>query len=153
MTLGYKNNAGFSLLELMIAAAVLIIAISGILAIFTNLLSLNENSRKLTLAITAAEDKMEEIRDANFSTIYAAYNGANFEPGAFDVSDGEGNVYIDNTDPNLLEVCVSVSWRGRANRITGEDINLNGALDTGEDLNGDGRLSSPAELITLIGER
>ena len=97
--------------------------------------------------------KMEEIRDAQLSTVYATYNGVNFEPAGFGSSEAEGNVYIDNTNPDLLEVCVSVSWRGRSNKIIGEDLNLNGALDAGEDLNGDGRLTSPAEIVTLIGQR
>lgn len=149
----YKNNSGFTLLELMIAAAVLVIAISGLLAVFTGLLSLNENSRQLTLAITACQDKMEEIRDSDFDTLYSTYNGTSFEPDGFQTADAEGSVYVNNADPDLLEVRVSVSWRGRSNRISGEDVNLNGGFDAGEDTNGDNRLSSPAEIITLIGRR
>ena len=148
-----KNNSGLTLLELMIAAAVLIIAISGLLATFTGLLSLNENSRNLTLAMTACQDKMEEIRNSDFDTLYTSYNGTGFEPAGFPASDAEGNIYIDNTDPELLKVCVSVSWKGASDRILGEDTNLDGALGSGEDSNGDNRLSSPAEIVTLIGRR
>ncbi len=154
--MGTKNTkkSGFTLLELMIAAAVLIVAISGLLATFTGLLSLNENSGSLSLAITAVQDKMEEIRNSDFSTLFATYNGENFEPDGFSPSEAEGNISIDNTtNPDLLEVAVSVSWRSRSNRIIGEDGNLNGSLDAGEDLNSDGRLSSPAEVVTLIGKR
>ncbi len=148
-----KHNHGFTLLELMITAALLVIAISGLLAIFTGLYSLNETSRKLTLAITACQDKMEEIRDSDFSTLFATYNGTSFEPDGFPSADAEGAISIDNTDPDLLEVCVSISWRERSNKIIGEDLNLNGALDAGEDQNSDGRLSSPAETVTRIGQR
>lgn len=153
MAFRYKSNSGLTLLELMIATAILVVAIAGLLATFTGLFSLNENTRKLTLAATACQDKMEEIRNSSFATLYTTYNNTSFEPAGFIASDAEGTVYIDNTDPDLLEVAVSVSWRGRSNKIIGEDANLNGALDTGEDVNGDGRLSSPAEIVTLIGSR
>jgi len=144
---------GFTLLELMITAAILVVSITGLLALFVGLASLNQNSKNTTLAMTACQDKMEEIRDSDFSTLYANYNGTNFNPAGFPVADAEGAISIDNTDPDLLEVCAAISWRERSNRIIGEDIDLNGALGGGEDLNGDGRLSSPAEIVTLIGER
>ena len=148
-----KDNSGLTLLELMIAAAVSVIAISGLLATFVGLLSLNENSRKLTLAAIAAQDKIEEIRNSDFTTLYTTYNGTRFDPAEFPSSEAEANVYIDNADPDLLEVYVTVSWRERSNRIIGEDINLNGVFDAGEDVNGDNRLTSPAEIVTLMGPR
>lgn len=147
------RNKGFTLLELMVTAAVLVIAITGLLALFTGLSSLNENSKNISLAMTACQDKMEEIRDSDFSTLYTIYNGANFNPAGFPAADAKGNVSIINTNPDLLEICISVSWRERSNRIIGEDVNLNGSFDAGEDSNGDNRLSSPAEIVTLIGER
>ena len=147
------RKSGFTLLELMIAAAILVIAIAGLLATFTGFLSLNENSKNISLAIEACQDKTEEIRNFNFSSLYITYNNTNFEPNGFPVTDAEGNIYIDNTDPDLLEICISVSWRESSNKIIGEDVNLNGTLDSGEDLNSDGRLSSPAEIITLMGAR
>lgn len=148
-----KNNSGLTLLELMIAAGILVVAISGLMAIFTGMFSLNENARKITLAVTASQDKMEEMRNSNFDSLFTAYNGTSFDPDGFASGEVKGAVYIDNTNSDLLEVCVAISWREHSNKIVGEDINLNGALDPGEDLNGDNRLSSPAEVVTLIGER
>jgi Tfp pilus assembly protein PilV len=148
-----KNYSGLTLLELMIATGILVVAISGLLAIFASLLSLNENSRKLGLAIAACQDKMEEMRNSNFDTLFTAYNGTYFDPDGFLAQEAEGNVYINNTNQDLLEVCVSVSWRERSNKTSGEDANLNGVLDPGEDLNSDGRLTSPAEIVALIGQR
>lgn len=153
MNLQAKHNHGMTLLELMIATAVLIIAITGLLAALTGLFTLNENAGKLTLAMTAAQDKIEEIRNANFDTLFSAYNAAHFDPDGFLPSQAEANIVINDTNPDLLQVCVSVSWMGRSNKIIGEDLNLNGGLDAGEDLNGDLRLSSPAEIVTLIGRR
>lgn len=153
MSSKYNANSAFTLFELMITVAVLITAIVGLLAAYLNFFTLNENARKLTLAITACQNKMEEMRKAGFSTLYSTYNGTQFNPGGFPATEARGNVYIKNTNPDLLEVHVSVSWMERSNRIIGEDLNLNGALDTGEDLNGDNRLSSPAEISTFICER
>lgn len=147
------NKSGFTLLELMIAAGVLIVALSGLLAVFTHLLSLNEDSRKLTLGVTACQDKLEQIRNSDFSTVYATYNGTSFDPAGFTVGQAKGNVSINNSNPNLLQVFVSVSWRTRSNRVIGEDRNLNGVFDAGEDTNPNGRLDSPAQVATLMAQR
>lgn len=150
----YRNNrSGFTLLELMIAVSVLIVALAGLLAVFAHLMSLNENSRKLTLAVTACQAKLEEMRNSNFSTLYTTYNATNFNPGGFSSGEAKAAVSINNSNPNLLQVFVSVSWRVRSNRVIGEDANLNGALDAGEDSNGNGRIDSPAAIATLMAQR
>lgn len=148
-----NGNYGFTLLELMIAVTVLIVALAGLLAVFAHLMSLNENSRKFTLAVAACQDKLEEIHNANFSTLYTTYNGASFNPNGFTAGEAKGAISINNSNPNLLQVCVSVSWRTRSNRVIGEDKNLNGMLDAGEDMPINNRLDSPAELITLMCQR
>jgi type II secretory pathway pseudopilin PulG len=153
MMIRYKYNSGLTLLELMIAAAILVVAVSGLLATFTGFFSLNEGTRKLTLAITSAQEKMEEIRDSDLATLYTTYNDTSFDPDGFGPSEAKGAIRINNLDPDLLRAYVSISWRERSNRIVGEDLNLNGFLDAGEDQNGDNRLSSPAEIATLIGSR
>ncbi|MFC1624254.1 prepilin-type N-terminal cleavage/methylation domain-containing protein [Candidatus Omnitrophota bacterium] len=166
-----KNNSGFTLLELMITTGILAIFISGFFATIIGLFSLNENSRKLALSITAVQDKMEEVRnhspffddddgDGNDDNgIFATFDGDTFDVNGLPVDSvtgdvqAKGTVFIDNTDPDLLIAYITASWRERSNRTIGEDVNLNGAFDAGEDVNGDGRLSSPAEIVTLIGRR
>ena len=148
-----NNKKGFTLLELMIAVSVLIVALVGLLGVFAHMISLNENSSKLTLAVAGCQAKLEEMRNANFSSLYATYNAANFNPAGFSSGEAKGAISINNSNPNLLQVFVSVSWRTRSNRVIGEDRNLNGALDAGEDSNANGRLDSPAGITTLIGQR
>src|SRR3989338_291025 len=128
-----SDRSGFTLLELMIAVGVLIVALAGLLGVFSHMISLNENSGKLTLAAAACQDKLEEIRNSNFSALYTAYNGANFNPAGFSSGEAKGAISINNSNPNLLQVFVSVSWRTRSNRVIGEDQNLNGVLNAGED--------------------
>lgn len=148
-----KDKSGFTLLELMIAVGVLIVALVGLLGVFAHMMLLNENSRSLTIALTACQDKLEEMRNANFSTLYTTYNGASFNPNGFTLGQAKGTISIDNSNPNLLRVFVSVSWRTRSNRVIGEDKNLNGGLDGGEDLDANGRLDSPGQLATLMAQR
>ncbi|MDO8602713.1 MAG: prepilin-type N-terminal cleavage/methylation domain-containing protein [Candidatus Omnitrophota bacterium] len=148
-----KRKRGFTLLELMIAVGVLVVALVGLLGVFAHLIVLNENSSKLTLAVAACQAKLEEMRNSTFSTLYTTYNGAIFNPTGFSSGEARGAVYINNSNLNLLQVFVSVSWRTRSNRVIGEDINLNGIRDAGEDLNGNLRLDSPGQLATLMAQR
>ena len=63
---------------------------------------------------------------------------------------GIGVSEVDNTNPGLLMVTMSFSWRQTNNRIIGEDTNFNGQLNAGEDKNGNGVLDSPAQLVSYI---
>jgi len=149
-----KNSRnGFTLLELMIAVGVLVVALVGLLGVFAHLMLLNENSSKLTLAVTACQAKLEEMRNSSFSTLYLNYNGTNFNPAGFSAGEAKGAISINNSNPNLLQVFVSVSWRTRTNRVIGEDKNLNGVRDAGEDSNVNGRLDSPGQIATLMTQR
>ncbi|MBU3933384.1 MAG: prepilin-type N-terminal cleavage/methylation domain-containing protein [Candidatus Omnitrophica bacterium] len=147
------KRGGFTLLEVMIAAAVLVVALLGLLGVFTNCFGLNETARNLTIAINGAQERLEQIRNADFGTIIANYNGP------FNVSglDGIGRVdatYVAGSNNNLIDTRVVICWRQGRNRIIGEDINLNGNLDAGEDVNPtNGSLDSPAQLVTLITEK
>lgn len=137
----------------MIAVGVLIVALAGLLGVFAQQISLNENSGKLTLAVAACQAKLEEIRNSTFSNIYATYNGTSFNPQGFSSGAAKGSISIINSNPNLLQIFISVSWNTRSNRVIGEDVNLNGMRDSGEDLNGNGRLDSPGQLATLMAQR
>lgn len=150
-----ENKSGFTLLELMIGISVLIVALVGLLGVFAHMISLNENSGKLTLAVAACQAKLEEMRNSSFSTLYSNYNGTNgaFNPAGFPSGEAKGAISIDESNRDLLQVFVSVSWMTRSNRVIGEDRNLNGVRDAGEDLNGNLRLDSPGQLATLMAQR
>ncbi|MDP2921412.1 MAG: type II secretion system protein [Candidatus Omnitrophota bacterium] len=143
-----KKKAGFTLLELMIGVCVLIVALVGLLSVFAHMISLNENSSKLTLGVAACQAKLEEMRNSTFSILYTTYNNTSFNPSGFATGEAKGAISINNSNPNLLQVSVNVSWRTRSNRVIGGDQNLNGVLDAGES-----SLNSPASITTLIGQR
>lgn len=137
----------------MIGTGVLIVALVGLLGVFSHMISLNENSGKLSLAVAGCQAKLEEMRNSDFTALYTTYNGTNFNPNGFSSGEAKGAISINNSNPNLLQVFVSVSWMTRSNRVIGEDKNLNGVRDAGEDLNGNLRLDSPCQIATLMAQR
>lgn len=151
-------RTGLTLVELMIAAGVLVMVSLGLIMTFIGCFTLNEGARNLSIAMNACQEKMEEIRSYaidNFDEVYTTYDGAAFEvdeaTGLLN-SASQGVVEVSNANPELLEIVVTVCWRQKAGRMFGEDADLDGVLDAGED-DGDGQLESPAQLITLIARR
>jgi prepilin-type N-terminal cleavage/methylation domain-containing protein len=63
------NKKGFTLPELLIAAAIFAFAMSGILLMFINCAFLDQANRNKSIATIHAETAMEYIRSQTFSTI------------------------------------------------------------------------------------
>ena len=175
------NKSGFTLIEVMIAAAVSVAVLLGLLGVFIACSDLNASARNLTIAINGAQQKLEEIRNHNFAQIlndYAAGGmpGNLFDPGGEDDNlnsvldlgeDDNGNGVLDSPlngggvvfislvggSSDLLQIRIVVSWMQKGGRHVGEDENFNGVLDAGEDDNGNGQLDSPAQIVTLMAER
>lgn len=170
-----KGSRGFTLLELMIGSAILIVALAGLLAAFIGCLRLNETAKNLTIAINGAQEKLEEIRNYNFNTMVGAYSPGGSQGNTFTIDPANwlaaenqrAVIYILNpqtgailnTSPlanpglALYEVRIAVCWRQSTGRLFGEDDNLNGTLNIGEDDNSNGYIDSPGQLVTLIAER
>ena len=144
-----KKN-GFTLLELMIAGAILTVALGGIIAAFSGCFTLNEGAKNLTLAIAGSQKKLAEIHNTNFDLIFTNYNGVSFEIPGLPDADSEGTITVDNTDLDLLKIIVTICWRQKGGRVFGEDTDLDGTLDIGEDTNMNKQIDSPCQLITLI---
>ena len=145
----YSKHARFSftLVELLIASVMFILTLAGILLSYIKCVELNEHSRNLSIAMRGLESRFEEIRNTPFSQIPATYDQVTFANANLN---GIGVSEVDNTNPGLLMVTMSFSWRQTNNRIIGEDTNFNGQLNAGEDKNGNGVLDSPAQLVSYI---
>ena len=143
-------SRGFTLIETILAVAITGFVLCGILAMYTTCFVFMATSKNVNIATNAAQGLIEEIRTTPFTRIAGDYNGLNFMLN--DISSSSGVVYVDDTDPELLEVTVSVCWK-QSNRIIGEDTDLDGVLDAGEDANGNGIIDSPVELATRIANR
>ena len=141
-------HRGFTLLELVIAVAIFILAICGIISLFVSLSGLAESAGNITRMINVARGEFEtNIRNANFDSL-ATYS---LLPPAIP-NNMSLICYIQNhpTVNDVKQVLLVVSYRHRGNYVFGEDKNINGVLDGGEDTDGNGRLSSICEIATFI---
>jgi prepilin-type N-terminal cleavage/methylation domain-containing protein len=166
------QNKGFTLVELMLAGAILTVALVGLLGSYLLSFNLNETAKNLTSYTYAVEQQIEEIRGHNFGMIFNDYNNTVFRANDAALLAGNpvqisftpnletaGSIRVDNSDPNLLRITVSMCWRQQGGRIIGEDngsgggIALNGTLDGAEDANGNNIIDSPAMIVTLMTNR
>ncbi len=142
-----ENRSGITLPEMLIAAAILIFAIAGLLLSYITCLDLSELSKNASLSLYAAQSRIEEIKNTEFDLIVSAYHQT-----PFDVPDinAKGVSYVDDSDPEILSIIVSVSWRQPNGRVIGEDQDLDGQIDVGEDVNGNGILDSMVVIHYMI---
>ena len=69
-----RSRGGFTLVEVLVAAVVLVIGCLGLSAAISNSAQLLELNRERRLAHQAARAKLEEIASASFSEAFALYN-------------------------------------------------------------------------------
>lgn len=151
---------GFTLIEVLIASTLLVVALCGLLGAYVLCYNLIETARNTTLATNAVQLKLEEIRDHNFYDIEADYDSTSFTVIGFSAQNARGAIAVQPVTSDLLRVTVSVSWRQRGNRIIGEDngrgvggVALDGQMNGTEDVNGNGVLDSPVMVETVVTKR
>jgi hypothetical protein len=136
-----------TLVEVMVATLIMLVAVIGILFSYVKFLELEEIGRGATIATRAIKNKVEEIKNTSFNNIYSTYNNTSFTVTGMD---GIGKIYVDNSQDRLRIVKVVFCWRMLGRRVIGEDVNLNGVLDAGEDKNGNGQIDSYVQVVTEI---
>jgi type II secretory pathway pseudopilin PulG len=146
----WRLKKGFVLPEVILATAIAAFVICGLLFTYVAGMDLIRTSKNASIATSAAQGLIEEIRNTPFPDIVTNYNLLKFSVNG--ITSSSGVVYVDDTDPEFLLVTVSVCWR-QGNRIIGEDLNLNGELEAGEDTNGNGIIDSTVELVTQVANR
>lgn len=124
-------RTGFTLIEVVLAAAIFAIAVLGVFAAFLGASSLTEGSRNLTHAVEDARTIMERIRtdlqtSADVATFVADFPDTTYEQWVTDqqaaetafmsLEDEAVDVAFGDADDDPLAVTVAVSWleRGRA---------------------------------------
>jgi prepilin-type N-terminal cleavage/methylation domain-containing protein len=152
------KTSGFTLVELLLAAAILAFCLCGLMAVYVQMFVVTDLSRDFTIATNTMQGALERVKSMSLANItdlhnttfnVMGYNGTRvIGRGVYQIADvvdsQTGATYGD-----LKLVRAVVSFRSR-NRVYGEDANLNGMLDTGEDTDGNGRLSSPVEASTMV---
>jgi hypothetical protein len=144
------NKNAFSLLELVIACAVLMFIVIGLIYTYIACFELNEFNRGLTLANNALQAQMESIRETPFDNLISL-DGTTFTLNGFPVDSAIGvrDIYA-TAYSDLIYVRLVACWRQNLGRIVGEDTNLDGTLQQPEDVDSDNVLDSPAEIVTFL---
>ena len=92
-----KGRAGMSLVEIMIAIAIVSLTLLAMLSLITSSARVQDDSSQRTLAYNVARQKVEEIRSGNFHEILTTYNSLSTQKtfkvdglpaGPFTLSDG-----------------------------------------------------------------
>lgn len=126
------KKSGFTLLELLIGTAVLIVALVGLIAAYTGCFVLNENARNLTIAINDAQCVMEEMRDRNITSNIVQENWTTWA--ATDLPNGGGCNSLDNenivvtypsgTTVTPLRILATVNWTEKSRQRSVQTVTL-----------------------------
>jgi prepilin-type N-terminal cleavage/methylation domain-containing protein len=108
-----NNNRGYNLIEVFIAMAVLSIVLLGMAGLINITVTINRHSAEKTMAITLAQDKMEETLARSYSnlssinqTVTEAYGAMANYLSYRRVTD----IKIDKPDTNIKLITVDVYW-------------------------------------------
>ena len=107
MSVSTRSSKGFTLLELMLAAAIMIVAILGLLSLLINCMVLNDSNKNLVVAANDAQYVLEQMKGLTYDNInnYTAPNFTNLDNETINLARSIG--------AQIAEVSVNVSWTGR----------------------------------------
>jgi prepilin-type N-terminal cleavage/methylation domain-containing protein len=124
------NLKGFTLVELLLASAILAFVAFTLLRSIISSSILAESNRNLSNAITHAQYVMEEIKSANFTNITTKINNGYWNWGSTTLS-SKGLSPLTNENittalgtgtSDLLNVTVAVNWTDRGSRARNTSI-------------------------------
>lgn len=105
-----------TLIELLLAAAILAFVLAGILALFIGCMFLNETNRNLTTASSHAQFAMEEVKSTSFKSISSAnWNSALITAKGLTPLNNE-TIIISASGTDPIYVAVTVNWIERNSR-------------------------------------
>jgi len=101
----------------MVAAAIVVIAMAGMIAVLTQTAPLSTISAHDCLAMNAVRMKMEMIRATPFGDLVNTFKDQDFAVVGLRAARGDGDglpgeVTIDDSDPEFLTITVRVAWDG-----------------------------------------
>lgn len=108
---------GYTLAELLLAAAILAFVLTGLLSLFINCILLNVTSHDLSLATSHAQYILEGIKHTlSFADIQVDINNGAWDWGVSDITDANltplsaETINTDVSGSNPLDVTVTVTW-------------------------------------------
>ena len=109
----FVNNDGFTLIEIMIAILILVIALLGIAGVTVSVINGNAFSKEITSATTLGQDKMEELKNTDYGSIASGSDTDSIYTRTWTVT---ANSPVANT--KTVEVEVSWSRGGNTHDVT-----------------------------------
>ena len=122
-----QNDAGFTIIEVVIAISILAVGLLGVAAMQTSAIQVNSAAGRMTTRINWAQDKMEELKALAFSDpwLEAAGNppgvdsaGNPHQETTSDEYTVSWNVTDDTPVPNTKQIVVTVTGKGKTSRLT-----------------------------------
>ena len=111
---GLGNNKGFTLVEIMIAIFILVIALLGLISVTVMVIKGNSFSKTMTTATTLAKDKMEQLKNTGYDS----------SPGGPETAESiytrTWTVTPNDPAPNMKKIVVTVTWdwQGTTRNVT-----------------------------------
>lgn len=102
-----KKNRGFTLPELLLAMAILLGAVLGLLTTFIYCVLLNESNNNLVVAANDAQYVLEQIKGLNYNDI------DDYLPPTFNNLNNETVTLSRSIGSQIAEVTVDVNWTER----------------------------------------
>ncbi|MCC7478162.1 prepilin-type N-terminal cleavage/methylation domain-containing protein [bacterium] len=113
-TNGRRRRRGFSLIEMLIGMVLLAIGLGAMAALSISVSNLMSRNQNLSAACNLAEQKLEELRNANYADIVSDSDGAPIDSAGGDTGDTiytrSWTVTDDEPATNMKSVAVTVSW-------------------------------------------
>lgn len=103
----FLSLTGFTLLELLTAAAILVVVISGLLLTFVYCTVLNESNNNLVKATNDAQYVLEQIKGLPYEEI------SSYTPPVFGNLENESVTVSRTIGSTISEITVNVSWNER----------------------------------------
>ena len=122
-----KKESGLTLIEIALAIIILTVGILSIFSVIIPSMYLDQSSREFDIAKAAAADKLEEIRAYDFDSVYTTYNNSYFSVQELGVPSGitnTGYVNINNANPDLLDITVTVTWPTNIRTNTNKSLSM-----------------------------
>jgi type II secretory pathway pseudopilin PulG len=126
-----RPESGLSLLEVMIALAIIAFAIFAIMSMILGTMAAQEAMRELQTAKEAAAQKIEQIKSTDFQTALTTYPPVvpPTTPPQFPVAGLVDTSYPDkiargsvitqiDANQTLMDILVSITWKGRKGTTT-----------------------------------
>ena len=122
-----QNDAGFTIIEVVIAISILAVGLLGVAAMQTSAIQVNSAAGRMTTRMNWAQDRMEELKAMPFSDPWL--EAAGNPPGV----DSAGNTHeqttsdgyavrwdVDEGEPvlNTKRIVVTVTGKGKISRLT-----------------------------------